>query len=81
MLFFRIAVTVLSSSHCVRSNLKTCSALLFNEYANGGLKKVMDLPYGTIFEIGISRISSAPQLLSFGINLFTTFFGTTVWML
>ena len=37
--------------------------------------------YGTIFVIGISRISSAPDALSFGISWLTAFFGTTVWML
>jgi len=37
--------------------------------------------HGTIFAIGISRISSAPQAFSFGISWFTAFFGTTVWML
>ena len=37
--------------------------------------------HGTIFAIGISRISSAPQALSCGISWFTIFFGTTVWML
>ena len=37
--------------------------------------------YGTIFEIGISRISSAPYSLSFGMSWLTAFFCTTVWML
>ncbi len=37
--------------------------------------------HGTIFAIGISRISSAPQALSCGMSWFTIFFGTTVWML
>lgn len=37
--------------------------------------------YGTILEMGISRMSSAPQALSCGISWFTIFFGTTVWML
>ncbi len=52
-----------------------------NEVFNTG--RIPDrLPvHGTIFAIGISRISSAPQALSCGISWFTAFFGTTVWML
>jgi hypothetical protein len=37
--------------------------------------------YGTIFDIGISKISSAPHALSRGISLLTMFFCTTVWIL
>ena len=45
------------------------------------VKKMKNVCHGTIFAIGISRISSAPQTLSCGISWFTIFFGTTVWML
>jgi len=38
-------------------------------------------PHGTIFAIGISKISSAPHAFSFGISRLTVFFGTTVWIL
>jgi len=37
--------------------------------------------YGTIFVIGISKISSAPHAFNWGINLLTMFFWTTVWIL
>jgi hypothetical protein len=37
--------------------------------------------YGTIFVIGISRISSAPNSLSFGMSWLTELFWTTVWIL
>jgi hypothetical protein len=45
------------------------------------VKKRCFMNYGTIFEIGISRISSAPHCLSFGISPLTALFCTTVWTL
>ena len=39
------------------------------------------IPYRTIFEIGISRMSSAPAALRPGIRVFTVALSTTVWTL
>ncbi len=45
------------------------------------VKKKQARSYRTIFEIGISRMSSAPASLSPGIRVLTVSFLTTVWML
>ena len=75
MLFFELITknTVFRKSNCFLRGTTVEKCFIIIDDSN--------FFHGTILEIGISRISSAPQALSCGMSWFTRFFGTTVWML